>query len=172
MRRIAVLLIAVVSLGLFTGLAAAGGGKGREGTIVEELAGQENFSTLVALVQEAGLADALSGDTELTLFAPTNKAFERLAARDPELFQAVLASPELLTAVLLYHVAAGEIDAATIVGLSSVPTLQGGEVAVSIKNGFVRLNARAENAKVYRPDIQATNGVIHGITEVLIPPLG
>lgn len=172
MRKIAVLLAAVVSLGLFTGLATAGGGRQQEGNIVETLAGKENFTTLVSLVVKAGLVDALSGDTELTVFAPTNTAFERLAERNPDLFNAVLADPALLTAVLLYHVAPGEVDAATIVGLDRVTTLNGADIAVSIKNGFVRLNADAENAKVYRTDIQATNGIIHGITEVLIPPAG
>ena len=106
------------------------------------------------------------------MFAPTNKAFAKLAAHDPELFNAVLADPALLQAVLLYHVSAGETDSSEIVGLSSVPTLLGPTIAVSIKNGIVRLNADAENAKVYRPDIAASNGIIHGIDEVLIPPLG
>jgi uncharacterized surface protein with fasciclin (FAS1) repeats len=169
-RKVVVLAVALVALGSLTGLAAAGGGAKQEGNIVQELSGSDNFSTLVALVGAAGLGDALSGDTELTVFAPTNKAFERLAQDNPELFAAVLADPSLLTSVLLYHVAAGEVDAATIVGLSSVETLLGADVAVSIKNGSVRLNADAENAKVYAADIQATNGVIHGITQVLIPP--
>lgn len=169
MRTIAVLIVAVLALGAFAGLATAGNAK-KEKNLVEVLSGQENFTTLVSLVVKAGLADALSGDTELTVFAPTNKAFERLAERNPDLFNAVLADPALLEAVLLYHVSAGETDSSEIVGLSSVPTLLGPSIAVSIKNGYVRLNARAENAKVYRADIQATNGVIHGITEVLIPP--
>jgi uncharacterized surface protein with fasciclin (FAS1) repeats len=173
MRKIVVLAVAVLSLGVFAGLASASGDRNqREGNIVEVLAGKENFTTLVALVQKAGLVDALSGETELTVFAPTNAAFERLAAENPDLFEAVLASPELLTAVLLYHVAAGEVDSSAIVGLSSVETLLGADVAVSVKNGFVRLNAGAENAKVYRADIQASNGIIHGITSVLIPPVG
>lgn len=171
-RRLIVLAMAVLSLGVFAGVAVANGNRGQEGNIVEVLAGSENFTTLVALVQKAGLVDALSGETERTVFAPTNKAFDRLAARNPDLFAAVLADPTLLTNVLLYHVAADEVDAATIVGLSSVPTLLGPDIAVSLKKGFVRLNASAENAKVYRTDIQATNGIIHGITEVLIPPLG
>ena len=172
MRKIAVLVVSVLSLGVFTGIAVASGEPQREGNLVEVLAGQKNFTTLVSLVEKAGLADALSGETELTVFAPTNKAFERLAERNPELFAAVLADPELLTAVLLYHVAPGEVDAATIVGLTSVGTLLGPEIAVSVKRGFVRLNAQAENAKVYRADIEASNGIIHGLTEVLIPPVG
>lgn len=173
MRKLIVLAVAVLSLGAFTGIAVASGDRGqKEGNIVEVLAGSENFTTLVALVQKAGLVDALSGETELTVFAPTNKAFDRLAKQNPDLFAAVLADPELLKSVLLYHVAAGEVDAATIVGLSSVPTLLGPDIAVSLKRGFVRLNADTVNAKVYRADIQASNGIIHGITSVLIPPLG
>ena len=100
------------------------------------------------------------------MFAPTNKAFERLAEDNPDLFAAVLANPDLLVSVLLYHVSPGETTASEIVGLSSVPTLLGQDIAVSLKNGTVRLNV---HSKVYRTDIQATNGVIHGITEVLIP---
>jgi uncharacterized surface protein with fasciclin (FAS1) repeats len=170
MKKIAVLVVLVLSLGAFTSLASAGGGRTQDGNLVEVLAGKEKFSTLVTLVQKAGLVEALSGESELTVFAPTNEAFERLAERNPELFAAVLADPSLLTAVLLYHVSPGETDSSEIVGLSSVPTLLGPSIAVSIRNGYVRLNADAEDAKVNRADIDATNGIIHRITEVLIPP--
>ncbi len=171
MRKIAILVAAVLALGAFASQATAGNRGGGEKNIVEVLSGNDNYTTLVSLVVQAGLADELSGSTELTVFAPTNRAFERLAERNPALFAAVLASPSLLQSVLLYHVSAGETDSSEIVGLSSVPTLLGPNVAVSVKNGFVRLNAGAENAKVYRADIQASNGIVHGITEVLIPPL-
>ncbi len=172
MRKIAILVAAVLALAAFASQATAGNRGGGEKNIVEVLSAQDKYSTLVSLVVKAGLADELSGSTELTVFAPSNHAFERLAERNPDLFNAVLASPSLLEAVLLYHVSAGGTDSSEIVGLSSVPTLLGPGIAVSIKNGFVRLNAGAENAKVVRADMQASNGIVHGITEVLIPPLG
>lgn len=176
MRKIAMLVVVALSLSVFTGIAAArgGGGKHRQQDVnlVELLASQEKYSTLVSLVQKAGLVEALAGEDMLTVFAPSNKAFERLAMRNPDLFNAVLADADLLKAVLLYHVAPGKIDAATIVGLSSVGTLLGPDIAVSLKRGFVRLNAEAENAKVVRVDMMATNGIAHSITEVLIPPIG
>jgi uncharacterized surface protein with fasciclin (FAS1) repeats len=166
MRKLVVLCISVMALAVTASLAAASGGRSTEGTIVDRLAASPKYSTLVSLVTQAGLADELSGTTELTVFAPTNNAFARLAERNPTLFQAVLDDPNLLVAVLLYHVSAGETTASEIVGLTSVKTLLGQSVAVSVKNGTVRLNGAS---KVAHPDIQASNGVIHGITEVLIP---
>jgi uncharacterized surface protein with fasciclin (FAS1) repeats len=170
MRRIAILVAAVLALGALTSQATAGNRGGGGKNIVEELSGKKEFSTLVSLVVKAGLVDALSGTTELTVFAPRNGAFERLAKENPDLFAAVLADVDLLRAVLLYHVSPGETTSSEIVGLSSVPTLLGPSIAVSVVDGAVRLNAGAENAKVKQLDIQASNGIVHGITEVLIPP--
>ena len=168
MRKLIALAMAVLALGAFSAVAMASGGNPSNGNLVERLqANPDKYSTLVSLVVKADLAGALAGIDEATVFAPTNQAFERLAASNPDLFAAVLADKALLTKVLLYHVSPGETTASEIVGLTRVPTLLTPQkIKVSVKNGSVFLN---RSSKVVTTDIQASNGVIHAITEVLIP---
>ena len=88
-------------------------------SIVQIAAGNPRFSTLVSLVQKAGLVQALSGAGPVTVFAPTNEAFEKLAKAAPATYQAVLADPALLAKVLTYHVVAGDIRATQAIGVAS-----------------------------------------------------
>lgn len=135
-------------------------------TIVEIAAGDDQFSTLVTAVKAAGLVDALSGDGPLTVFAPTNEAFEAL----PEGVLEDLLKPEnkdKLAAVLTYHVAEGKVKAKQVVTMSQVPTLQGQPVKVNASDAGVKLNG---SANVIKTDIMASNGVIHVIDAVLLPP--
>jgi uncharacterized surface protein with fasciclin (FAS1) repeats len=131
--------------------------------IVQTAVAAGQFKTLVSLVKQAGLAGALSGPGPLTVFAPTDAAF----AKVPKATLAALAKDKAkLKAVLLYHVAKGSVPAARVVRLKSVKTLQGGKVTVAVKGSNVFIN----NARVVTPDVMASNGVIHAINAVLIPP--
>lgn len=133
------------------------------GTIVEVAAGNEDFSTLVTAVEAAGLVETLSGEGPFTVFAPTNEAFEQL----PDGLLDALLMPEndeVLSSILEYHVVEGEvlsadIEAGEIVAIS-------GEPLDVTTNGDVQINT----ATVVQADVEASNGVIHAIDEVLIPP--
>jgi uncharacterized surface protein with fasciclin (FAS1) repeats len=135
------------------------------GTIVDIAAADEQFSTLVTAVTEAGLVDTLSTG-EYTVFAPTNDAFEAL----PEgTLDALLADPEgQLTDVLTYHVVEGTVMAADVVELDGqeVATVNGESVTITVgDDGSVMVN----DATVVITDIEASNGVIHVIDAVLVP---
>ncbi|NBC01235.1 MAG: fasciclin domain-containing protein [Bacteroidetes bacterium] len=137
-----------------------------EATIAEIAAGNENFSTLVTALDTAGLVGVLDGEGPFTVFAPTNEAFEALP--DGEL-EALLQpeNRELLTQILTYHVVEGEAMAADVVGLDEVTTLMGSAVSIEVDGETVRL---ADTAQVVQTDIEASNGVIHVIDSVLLPP--
>lgn len=134
-----------------------------ERTIVEIAAGDPNFSTLVTAVEAAGLAEALSADGPITVFAPTNDAFAALPA---ETLEAVLADPMALTDILTYHVVPGNILAEQVVTLDSAEALNGGTLTITTTDdGNVMIN----DAMVTTADIVASNGVIHVIDTVLLP---
>ncbi len=135
-----------------------------EKNIVETAVAAGDFTTLVALVEKAGLAAALSGDDKLTVFAPTDKAFSKV----PEATLAKLGrKPKLLRRVLKYHVVSGDVKAADIVNHRSVRTLAGAKIKIRVRDGNVFLN---RSAKVTQADIAASNGTIHVINRVLLPP--
>lgn len=134
-----------------------------DGTIVDVAAGNDNFDTLVQAVQAAGLADTLSGDGPFTVFAPTDEAFGNL----PDGVLDALLEPEnrdLLTEVLTYHVVPDEVTSDEL-ETGVVDTLNGG-VAVRVDPDRVIVN----DGSVILPDVPASNGVIHAINRVLIPP--
>lgn len=133
----------------------------QELNIVETAVAAGSFNTLVTAVQAAGLEGALSGDGPLTVFAPTDAAFDALPAGA---LDALIQDPQALSEVLLYHVVDGEVLASDVVNLTSAQTLQGQPVAIDATNG-VRVN----DAQVIQTDILASNGVIHVIDKVLIP---
>ncbi len=119
------------------------------------------FSTLLAAVEAAGLAGALTGDAKLTVFAPTDEAFSKLPAGTVE---GLLKDIPALKNILTYHVVEGNVKAADVIKLKSAKTLQGAEVAIDAANG-VRIN----DATVIKADVLADNGVIHVIDTVLLP---
>jgi uncharacterized surface protein with fasciclin (FAS1) repeats len=136
-----------------------------EASIAEIAAGDENFSTLVAALSAAGLVDTLAGEGNFTVFAPTNDAFAALPAGTVD---ALLADPTGdLTQILLYHVVDGVALASDVVGLDSVTTLQGEPISIEVVDGGVVLNG---TVNVTTTDIMASNGVIHVIDAVLLPP--
>jgi transforming growth factor-beta-induced protein len=137
--------------------------------IVEIAAEDGRFTTLVAAVQAAGLAETLSGEGPFTVFAPTDEAFAAL----PEGTLDSLLLPEnkqQLTDILLYHVVPGKVmaeDAIALDGQSADTALEGKQIAIKEDMGSVYLN---ENAEVIITDIEASNGVIHVIDSVILPP--
>lgn len=142
-----------------------GGEMGAESlpSIVDIATGDENFSTLVTALTEAGLVDALNGEGPYTVFAPTNAAFEAL----PEgALDELLADQEALTQVLLYHVVDGKAMAEDVVGLPYAETLAEQPVLFTVDDGTVMVN----EATVTTADVEATNGVVHVIDAVLLPP--
>jgi transforming growth factor-beta-induced protein len=134
------------------------------GTIVEIAAADGRFTTLVAAVQAAGLVDALNGEGPLTVFAPTDDAFAALPAGT---IDALLADIPTLTNILLYHVVSGKVMAADVVNLTSATTLEGANISISVRDGNVYLN---DSVQIIITDIEASNGVIHVIDAVLLPP--
>jgi transforming growth factor-beta-induced protein len=137
------------------------------GNVVDIVSTTPEFSILTEAVVAAGLADTLSSG-EWTVFAPSNAAFvaalDALGMTKDQLF----ADKELLTAVLLYHVIPAEVFAEDAAGLSQATMADGN--TVSLSRDFYGLNIN--NANVIRADINVSNGVIHAIDAVLLPPMG
>jgi uncharacterized surface protein with fasciclin (FAS1) repeats len=134
------------------------------GTIVEVASSSGSFKTLVEAVKAAGLTEELSGKGPYTVFAPTDAAFAALPKGTVEM----LLKPEnkeVLKKVLTYHVVAGAVDSGTLKS-GQVKTVEGSSVKVRVSGSDVTVN----DAKVTSPDIKATNGVIHVIDKVIIPP--
>ena len=130
--------------------------------IVETAVSAGSFTTLVAAVQAADLADTLAGDGPYTVFAPTDEAFAKLPEGTVE---ALLANPDKLRAILLYHVVPGKVSAADVISLSTATTAQGSDVNIRVADGSVMVN----NALVTATDIETSNGVIHVIDTVILP---
>jgi len=131
--------------------------------IVDIAVADGRFTKLVAAVQAAGLVDTLKGEGPFTVFAPTDDAFAKL----PEgTFEALAADVPLLTDILLYHVVPGKVMAADVVTLTSADTVLGQPVTISVEDGKVMIN----DATVLITDIEASNGVIHVIDTVILPP--
>lgn len=134
------------------------------GTIVELAAATPDLSTLVTAVQAAGLVDALSAPGAITVFAPTNAAFDALPAG---VLDGLLADTAALTEVLTYHVSGSYYPAEALLGeRGRIPTLQGGFIRLNGTGGGVHLNG---NTRVTTPDVFASNGVVHIIDRVLLP---
>ena len=131
--------------------------------IVETAVAAPQFSTLVSLVEKAGLVNALSGKQKLTVFAPTNAAFKKVPKKT---LNSLLNNKSLLRNVLLHHVVAGKVPAAEVVKRSGAKPLEGARVNFSVKGKSAYVN----DAKVITADIRASNGIVHAINRVLIPP--
>lgn len=134
--------------------------------IVDTAAAAGKFETLVAAVKAAGLVDALKGEGPLTVFAPTDEAFAKL----PEGTVESLLKPEnkdKLVDILTYHVVSGKVMAKTAVTLDKATALNKDEIKLSVKDGSLYLNGKA---KVVTADVETSNGVIHIIDAVILPP--
>lgn len=138
-------------------------------TVTDVVAGNEDFSTLLAAVEAAGLGETLAGEGPFTVFAPTNEAFEAL----PEGTVETLVKPkneELLGSILTYHVVPGEIMAADVES-GEVTTVNGATFTVEATDAGVSItDGQGNEVEVVTTDIVTSNGVIHVIDGVLLPP--
>ena len=137
-----------------------------QGDIVDTAVSAGTFKTLVAAVKAAGLVDTLKSKGPFTVFAPSDKAFAKL----PEGTVEYLLKPEnkdKLVGLLKYHVVSGSVMAADVVKLKSAKSVQGSEIAIKVTDAGVMLNGKT---KVIKTDIKTSNGVIHVIDSVIMPP--
>jgi uncharacterized surface protein with fasciclin (FAS1) repeats len=147
-----------------TSVASPPAGPAVEQNIVETASADPRFTTLLSLAKRARLADDLSGEAKVTLFAPTNAALRKV----PEAtLRKLRRNRAMLRRVLLYHVVAGDVKAEQVVRLRAVRTLARAKVRIRVRDDTVFLNRRA---KVVKTDIAASNGTIHVIDRVLLPP--
>ncbi|MGE5158184.1 MAG: fasciclin domain-containing protein [Gemmatimonas sp.] len=154
---------AVAAIGLAVGSANA---RAAEKDIVDTAITAGQFKTLAAALGAAGLADTLKGGS-FTVFAPNDEAFAKLPVGTVE----NLLKPEnkdQLTAILTYHVVPGKVTAADVVKLKETKTVNGKMLNITVRGDAVMLN----DAKVTATDIAASNGVIHVIDRVILPPKG
>ncbi len=157
------LALATSAAFLFTTSSAVAEPKTETKTVVELAASNDDFSTLVAAVKAAGLAETLSGDGPFTIFAPTNEAFAKLPKGTVE----TLLKPEnkaKLQAILTLHVVGAKVMAADVKP-GKVKTVNGASVEIVVKDGAVTVNG----SKVIKTDIVGKNGVIHVIDTVILP---
>lgn len=164
------LALTVLSTSLAAGMALSSapavadhhGSKKMDKTIVDIAVSNDQFSTLVTALKEAGLVETLQGDGPFTVFAPTNAAFDAL----PEgTLESLLADKEQLSAVLTYHVLPGKVMSSDIAGKTLMPeTVQGSTVSIDATDGVT-----IDGATVIKADINASNGVIHVIDQVITP---
>jgi uncharacterized surface protein with fasciclin (FAS1) repeats len=133
--------------------------------IVGTAASAGQFKTLLSLAKQAGLVGALSGTGPLTVFAPTDAAFKAVPKAT---LQKLANDKAALRRVLLYHVVKGNVTAARVVKLRSTKTLAGPRISIRVRSGSVFLNT---STKVLKADIGASNGTIHVVNKVLLPPV-
>jgi uncharacterized surface protein with fasciclin (FAS1) repeats len=159
LKRMVALIAASALLVVPAGTATAAPSK----NIVETAAGAPQFSTLVSLVKKAGLVGTLSGKTKYTVFAPTNAAFAKVPKKT---LNALLADKAQLRKVLLYHVLPGSVPAAKVLKTESAKTAEGSDVEFSVRGKSAFVN----ESKIITTDIRCSNGIVHAINAVLIPP--
>ena len=130
--------------------------------IVDTAIAAGSFNTLVAAVQAAGLEQTLKGPGPFTVFAPTDAAFAQIPK---EQLDALLADKQALTKVLTYHVVPGTVKAADVVKLTSAATVEGQSLTIAVGDSVM-----VNNATVIKTDVVTSNGVIHVIDAVMLPP--
>ena len=141
------------------------GGTSATGNTIVDVAGQQGtFTTLLTALKVTGLDKTLSQAGEYTVFAPTDAAFAALPAAT---LQALLADPATLTKILSYHVVSGNVMAADVATSTSLTSLEGQPIQVTASGSTVKLNG---DTTVTATDVVTSNGVIHVIDKVLLPP--
>jgi uncharacterized surface protein with fasciclin (FAS1) repeats len=156
-------LLALVALVSSVAVSAATAQTRKDQNIVQTAVAAGQFKTLAKVLTRAGLVDALQQPGPFTVFAPTDAAFKKMPKRT---LNALLRNRAKLKAVLLYHVVSGKVTAANVVKLASAKTLSGKPVRIRVAGSNVFVNS----SKVTAADVMASNGVIHVINRVLIPP--
>jgi uncharacterized surface protein with fasciclin (FAS1) repeats len=164
-RLIAFGIAAAVTLTLGVAMRVSLRAEGAQKDIVDTAVAAGSFNTLAKALQAAGLVDTLKGAGPFTVFAPTDAAFAKLP---PGTLEDLLkpANKAKLQAVLTYHVVPGKVMAADVVKKTAAKTVEGSEIKIAVRDGAVHVN----DATVVKTDIAATNGVIHVIDSVILPP--
>ena len=165
LSSLAALLLLVGGLGVSNANAQAAANDSTN--VVEVAVSAEGFDTLVAALQATGLDQALQGEGPFTILAPTDEAFAALGDELDRLLEEENLNE--LAEILSYHVIPAEAFAEDVVGMSEAPTALGPNVGISVDEGTVTLSG-ANSAQVVQTDIDASNGVIHVIDTVLLPP--
>jgi uncharacterized surface protein with fasciclin (FAS1) repeats len=149
------------------GIAVGGSAYAADKDIIDTAVAAGQFKTLAAALGSAGLVATLKGPGPFTVFAPTDAAFAKLP---PGTVENLLKpeNKEQLTAILTYHVVSGTVKASQVATLKQAKSLNGKMLNVMVQNGTVSIN----EAKVTTTDIGATNGVIHIVDTVILPPKG
>ena len=132
--------------------------------IIETAVAAGTFNTLAKALTAAGLVETLKGAGPFTVLAPTDEAFAKIPAKDLE---ALLADKAALTKVLTYHVISGNVPASQVTTLTEATSLEGSKISIKVVDGKVVLNGAST---VVTPDVAASNGVIHVIDTVIMPP--
>jgi uncharacterized surface protein with fasciclin (FAS1) repeats len=164
-RRTAAAVIAALAAGTLASAPASASpatSGAPKSNIVETAVAAGNFTTLVSLVKQAGLAETLSAPGPYTVFAPTDAAFSKVPKKT---LKALGKDKAKLKAVLLYHVAEGRLAAKRVVKRTSIKTLNGASLRVRVARDNVFVN----KSKVVTADVRTSNGIIHAINRVLIP---
>ena len=159
---LALLVVGVAAVAAWGSPASAGAAADRN--IVQTAVGAGQFKTLAALLEQAGLGGTLQGTGPFTVFAPTDAAFRKVPKSTLE---ALRADRQMLRRVLLYHVVKGNVKAAQVVKLRSARTVAGPRVRIAVRGSGVFLNG---STRVTKTDVAASNGTIHVIDRVLLPP--
>jgi uncharacterized surface protein with fasciclin (FAS1) repeats len=153
-------LTAAVALGV----SVAQSGKQQQKDIVDTAVAAGSFNTLATALEAAGMVESLKGKGPFTVFAPTDEAFAKLPAGTLD----DLLKPEnkkKLAAILMYHVVPGAVDSGQVAKVTSAKTVLGQSVSIAAKDGGVTVGG----ARVVKPDIRASNGIIHVIDTVILP---
>ncbi|MFK7850964.1 MAG: fasciclin domain-containing protein [Akkermansiaceae bacterium] len=159
------LLVTTIAFGLFAAISPAVA-EDKKKDIVDTAVAAGSFNTLAAALKAAGLVETLKGEGPFTVFAPTDEAFAKL----PEGTVETLLKPEnkdKLVDILTYHVVAGKVMAKTAVTLDKATAVNKKDIALAVKDGKLTLNG---SATVATADIETSNGVIHVIDAVILPP--
>jgi uncharacterized surface protein with fasciclin (FAS1) repeats len=160
----------LISVLLLAATAGCGGSDDHPRNIVQVAQNDSRFSILVEAVQTAGLTDTLSAPGPATVFAPTNDAFAALLAELGVTKEQLLANKPLLTAVLQYHVVAGQVPSSAVPLNKAINPVGGGFFKIDkVGDGLVITDGRNRTSKIVQADIAASNGVIHAIDKVLLP---
>jgi uncharacterized surface protein with fasciclin (FAS1) repeats len=152
-----------IAIATTTALSSAAFAGGHSKDIVDTAVEAGTFTTLVAAVEAAGLVETLKSDGPFTVFAPTDEAFAALPAGTVE---GLLADPEALAAILTYHVVPGAVMSTDLSDGMTATTVNGADITIGTMGGVT-----VNDANVVTADIAASNGVIHVIDAVILPPM-
>ncbi len=163
-KSVVSMFLAAAIFALGSVYAYSGSGEMKQKDVVDTAVEAGSFNTLAAALEAAGLVETLKGEGPFTVFAPTDEAFAKL----PDGTVEMLLKPEnkeKLVAILTYHVVPGKVTAGDVVKLDSAKSVNGAIIPIKTENGVVMV----DNATVIKPDVMASNGVIHVIDAVILP---